>query len=169
MTETWVFDASPLSAFASGQLLGVLRILAGERRTVITGEVEAELRAGLAEVPQLNDVLQAAWLERVDTLEATGAHRMFGAFAERLVGATQRNLGEATVLTWAATHTVPTRSSTMQSLERLHGSTASPASARSAFSSRLSAPGRSASKWPPAWPTSTSRPMGDCPSSLADS
>ena len=105
MTETWVFGASQLSAFASGQLLGVLRILAGERRTVITGEVEAELRAGLAKVPQLNDVLQAAWLERVDTLEATGAHRMFGTFAERLVGATQRNLGEATVLTWAATHT----------------------------------------------------------------
>ena len=122
----------------------------GKRRTVITGEVEAELRAGLAKEPQPNDVLQAARLER-GHLEATGAHRMFGTSPSETVALPSGTFGEATVLTWAATHTtVPSRSSTMQSprkVAREHSVTC--IGTRSAFSSRLSAPGRSASKWPP--------------------
>lgn len=100
--KTYVLDAGPLSQFARSQWLGVLKAVLSEVRVVIPDVVETELREGLAQYHHLQAVLDASWIEVVplDTDEQLFA---FSRYAERLVGANGRNIGECGVLALAET------------------------------------------------------------------
>ena len=103
--DTLVFDTGPLSHFARADLLGVLKVVVGERRAVIPDAVVAELHEGVHLNYRIRAVLEADWIERraIDT-DAAGA--AFARFASRLVDG-ERNIGEAEVL--ALADTMPAR------------------------------------------------------------
>jgi predicted nucleic acid-binding protein len=94
-----VFNTSPLSHFARAGRLAVLdRLTAGHRR-VVPQAVLDELQAGEPVHPPLADVRNAGWLERV----ACNGLAELQAFAHyvRVLGAGERDIGEASVLAWA--------------------------------------------------------------------
>jgi predicted nucleic acid-binding protein len=93
------FDTGPLSHFAKQGWLGILRLVVGERRTVVPDTVVAELQAGLAGRAYLQLVLDAPWIEKRD-LTSDDEIREFAVFASLLV-AGDRNRGEAGVLAYA--------------------------------------------------------------------
>ncbi|WP_227993968.1 nucleotide-binding protein [Pseudactinotalea sp. HY160] len=68
----------------------------------MTAEVEAELHEGLHRYPHLQQVLEARWI-RTEELRSTAELTSFADFAARLVVGT-RNVGEASVLAYAAVH-----------------------------------------------------------------
>ena len=59
-----VFDTGPLSAFATADVLGVLRILCDGHIPVLLDEVAAELQDGVHLHPKLQHVLDGDWLAR---------------------------------------------------------------------------------------------------------
>jgi len=103
--ETLIFDTGPLSHFARADLLGVLKIVVGERRAVVPQAVVTELEQGVSSNPRLRTVLDADWIERRPFATAS-EHRAFWWFSRRLVIG-DRNVGDAAVL--ALAHTVPAR------------------------------------------------------------
>lgn len=81
-------------------MLGVLKILVADRVAVLVDAVEAEVRVGAHRHPALTAILEADWLQK-QTLSSLPELRWFTTIADRLVGADQRNIGEAAVLAWA--------------------------------------------------------------------
>lgn len=103
--ETLIFDTGPLSHFARADLLGVLKIVVGERRAIIPDAVATELEQGRSANPRLLTVLEADWIER-RTIATAVEDRAFDWFSRRLVSG-DRNVGDAAVLALALT--VPAR------------------------------------------------------------
>ena len=102
---TLVFDTGPLSHFARADILGVLKVVVGERRAIVPEAVVTELKEGLHVDRRIQAVLEADWIEHyaIATAAATGA---YARFARRLVSG-DRNVGDAAVL--ALAQTVPAR------------------------------------------------------------
>ena len=96
-----VFDTGPLSHFARADILGVLKIVVGERRVVVPEAVVTELREGLHLDSRIQTVLDADWIEyrAISTAEEIDAYRRF---ARRLVLG-DRNVGDVAVLAIAQT------------------------------------------------------------------
>lgn len=96
------FDASPLIHFARANRLETLQAITVGFRCVVTRAVLEEVEQGVLQHEQLRAVLDASWLEVVPVEELDELYR----FAEYLniLGNTDRNAGEATVLAWAETH-----------------------------------------------------------------
>ncbi len=97
-----VFDSAPLSAFARARRLALLdQLTAGDER-VTTRAVLEEIRDGVSDHTELQDVLDLAWL-RVEALDPLDDLRLFAEYARRL-GSGTHDIGEATVLAWAEAH-----------------------------------------------------------------
>lgn len=92
-----MLDTGPLSHFARGQWLGVLKVVLKDARVLIPDVVEAELRNGASRHSYLQAVLDADWIEVValDTYDQLAA---FAYYEQRLVGSDGRNVGECGVL-----------------------------------------------------------------------
>ncbi|WP_405086692.1 hypothetical protein [Microbispora sp. NBC_01389] len=101
MSETFVFDTGPLSAFATNNWLGVLKAVVGKRRAVIPDAVVAELREGEAKDSRIGAALTADWIEHRE-LTSRAEQEAFADFSELLVVG-DRNIGEAGVLALART------------------------------------------------------------------
>jgi predicted nucleic acid-binding protein len=98
----YVFDNAPLSCFARARQLPMLdRLTAGNDR-VTTRAVVEEIKNGLATYPDLQDVLDLAWL-RVVSADSLDELRLFAKYAARL-GSGVHDVGEASVLAWAEVH-----------------------------------------------------------------
>lgn len=98
-----VFDTGPLSHFTIAGWLGPLRAITKEHVVVIPEAVEDELRQGTPQRPQLQQVLDAPWIQR-RRLESALELASFTDFASRLVGVRGRNVGESEVLAYAQAH-----------------------------------------------------------------
>lgn len=98
--RVYVLDTGPLSQFARGQWLGVLKAVLKDVQVLIPDVVEAELRNGADQHGYLQAVLDADWIEVVplDTPEQLAA---FTYYERRLVGSDGRNVGECGVLALA--------------------------------------------------------------------
>ncbi len=96
----WIVDTGPLSHFARAGWLGVLKMLAPGGRIVIPDMVERELRTGASTYPALTDVLSQDWVE-VRRLAAEAEVEAFARYSRRLVGDSERNIGECGVLALA--------------------------------------------------------------------
>ncbi len=97
-----VLDSAPLSTFARARRLALLdQLTAGDER-VTTRAVLEEIRDGVSDHPELQDVLDLAWL-RVEALDTLDDLRLFAEYARRL-GSGTHDIGEATVLAWAEGH-----------------------------------------------------------------
>jgi len=66
-------------------------------------EVQIEIRAGVATMPDLADVLTANWLEPVE-LSDVRELAAFARYKTQLGGGPKTNTGEAAVLAWAKVH-----------------------------------------------------------------
>ncbi len=97
---TLVFDTTPLTHFARAGEVESLRKLCQDCRSVATQSVLEELRDGLGLHPLNQDILTATWLEEVRLGEGLDALRVFTEYT-RLLGSSQRDIGEASVLAWA--------------------------------------------------------------------
>lgn len=97
-----VFDSAPLSCFARAKRLELLEQLTHGDERVTTRAVLDELREGVREHAELQDVLELAWL-RVEPVDGLEELRLFAEYARRL-GASKHNIGEASVLSWAEAH-----------------------------------------------------------------
>jgi predicted nucleic acid-binding protein len=100
--QAYILDTGPVSHFARGQWLGVLKVVLKDVRVLIPDLVEAELRTGASRHSYLQAVLEADWIEVValDTPEQLAA---FTYYEQRLVGSDGRNIGECGVLALAET------------------------------------------------------------------
>ena len=103
--DTLVFDAGPLSCFARGDILGVLKVVVGKRRAVVPEAVVTELRGGLHLDSRIQTVLDADRIEH-GAIATTTETEAFARFARRLVSG-DRNVGDAAVL--ALAQTLPAR------------------------------------------------------------
>lgn len=99
--DTLVFDTGPLSHFARADMLGVLKIVVGERRAIVPDAVATELEQGRSSHPRLHTVLEADWIER-RPIATAAERRAFQWFSKRLVSG-DRNVGDAAVLALAQT------------------------------------------------------------------
>ena len=101
-SRTLVFDSSVLSCFARAARLEALRTLTEGHGRVVTRAVMEEIENGIPRFARLDDVRRCGWLEvvRGDSLEELIA---FSHYVE-ILGSGKRNIGEATVLAWAETH-----------------------------------------------------------------
>lgn len=91
-----VFDTGPMRHFAQHGWLGVLKFLAGDRPVLIPESVEAEIRRQTHDVPELHQVLDAAWIS-VDRSNDLQFLLAFAQYEQRLaVG--EVNRGECGVL-----------------------------------------------------------------------
>jgi predicted nucleic acid-binding protein len=98
----YVFDSAPLSCFARARQLPILdRLTAGNDR-VTTRAVVEEIKNGVAAFPDLQDVLDLAWLQVVSA-DSLDELRLFAKYAARL-GSGIHDVGEASVLAWAEAH-----------------------------------------------------------------
>lgn len=98
-----VFDATVVSHFArAGHLESLHRITSGSR-CVMPAEVMKELLAGAPEYPALARVVTADWIEVVD-VEDVQEIVQFARYKSEFGGGSDRNIGEAAVLAWAASH-----------------------------------------------------------------
>ena len=98
MTGPLVFDTGPLRHFAMHQWLGALKFITRDRGVVIPDSVEFELRRQINDVPGIQQILDADWIQ-VDRTNDLAFVIAFADFEERLVpvGGTA-NLGECGVL-----------------------------------------------------------------------
>jgi predicted nucleic acid-binding protein len=96
---TLVFDSTPLSHFARAGVLDVLEAISADHRRITTEAVSDELKAGVAEHPELAAIQELNWLEIVSS-SSLEELRAFSEYARRL-GSGPRNVGEASVLAWA--------------------------------------------------------------------
>ncbi|MDE0440120.1 MAG: hypothetical protein OXJ36_17320 [bacterium] len=103
--DTLIFDTGPLSCFARADVLGVLKVVVGDRRAVVPEAVVTELERGVHLHSRLQTVLDADWIEH-RAIATTAEAKAFARFAARLVSG-DRNVGEAAVL--ALAQTVPAR------------------------------------------------------------
>ena len=103
MNPSLIFDNTPLSHFARAGRLSTLEAIVKSYRCVTPVEVWTEIHAGIAEMPDLADVLTAHWLEAV---ELTEVHELavFARYKSQLGGGSKENTGEAAVLAWASLH-----------------------------------------------------------------
>ena len=103
--DTLIFDTGPLSHFARADILGVLKVVVGQRRAVVPEAVVRELRVGVHVDPRIQTVLEADWIEHraFTTATETMAYARFA----RLLVLGDRNLGDAAVL--ALAQTLPAR------------------------------------------------------------
>jgi predicted nucleic acid-binding protein len=99
-----VFDNSPLSHFARAAQLDLLASLVRGHDCVTTSEVRTELLTGTAEHPELANALALPWLRTVELTDITEL-TAFARFKSELGGGPSRNVGEATTLAWAKSHT----------------------------------------------------------------
>jgi len=99
----YVFDAGPLSAFARADRLDILegRYLGRAEWTI---EVRAEVQRGVAQYPELQSILDAAWLgepirltDPADLREIEAVRWALGGTPER----TERHRGEAATIVLA--------------------------------------------------------------------
>jgi predicted nucleic acid-binding protein len=102
LVATLVFDSAPLCCFGRAKQLELLERLTAGAERVTTQAVLDEIRDGVSEYPELQEVLELRWL-RVERLETLEHLRLFALYARRL-GADQHNVGEASVLAWAEAH-----------------------------------------------------------------
>jgi predicted nucleic acid-binding protein len=91
-----VFDATCLSHFARADRLDVLGDLLVGTESYVPQVVREEIRTGSSRYPALRHVLDVEWL-RVVALDSLDRLQRFAVWLDR-VGATTRNLGEASVL-----------------------------------------------------------------------
>lgn len=98
----YVLDTGPLSHFAQGQWLGVLKAVLGSARVAIPDVVAAELRNGVHAAPYLDAVLDADWIDVV-VLDSPEQLEAFSYFERRMVGPSGRTMGECGVLALAVT------------------------------------------------------------------
>ena len=103
--DALVFDTGPLSHFARADILGVLKIVVGERRAIVPEAVVTELEQGLSSHPRIQTVLDAEWIEQ-RKIATPAEDRALEWFSARLVSG-DRNVGDAAVL--ALAQTVPAR------------------------------------------------------------
>lgn len=94
-----IFNTSPLSHFARAGRLALLDRLTAAYRRVVPQAVLGELRAGELAHPPLADVGNADWLEIV-ACDGLAELRAFAHYV-RVLGAGERDIGEASVLAWA--------------------------------------------------------------------
>jgi predicted nucleic acid-binding protein len=94
-----VFNTSPLRPLRAGGTLAVLDRLTAAYRRVVPQAVLDELRAGEPMHPPLADVRNAGWLEIV-ACDGLAELRAFAHYV-RVLGAGERDIGEASVLAWA--------------------------------------------------------------------
>lgn len=98
--DALVFDTGPLRHFAIQGWLRVLHFLAGDRPIVVPESVERELRRQSHEIPVLNEVLDATWIQ-IDRSDDIAFAASFARYEERLVVG-DANLGECGVLALGA-------------------------------------------------------------------
>lgn len=103
MSETLVFDNTPLSHFARAARLDTLEKLVAPYRCVTPAEVTAEIHNGLTEHPGLAKVLAAQWIEVAELVDVNEVVA-FARYKAELGGGTLKNNGEAAVLAWASVH-----------------------------------------------------------------
>lgn len=103
MTETLVFDNTPLSHFARAGRLDILGELVAAHRCVTLAEVATEIHNGLTEHPGLAKVLAAPWIEVVELVDFKKVVA-FAPYKAELGGGLLKNNGEAAVLAWASVH-----------------------------------------------------------------
>ena len=96
-----VFDSSPLNYFCRAGCLDVLEQLTRGSPRFVTRAVRAEIEKGVARYPELQQVLDAQWLGLVG--EDPAVLQKFAEFS-RQIGRSGKNVGEASVLAWAAVH-----------------------------------------------------------------
>ena len=104
MDRSLIFDNTSLSHFARAR-----EAVKHSRRSSIRidawtpVEVRNEILTGVATLPDLADVLTAAWLESV---ELSDVHELsaFARYKTQLGGGSRQNTGEAAVLAWASVH-----------------------------------------------------------------
>lgn len=103
MNPSLIFDNTPLSHFARAGRLSTLETIVSPYRCVTPVEVRNEILAGVAEIPDLTDVLAAPWLGSVELSEV---HELaaFARYKSELGGGSKENTGEAAVLAWASLH-----------------------------------------------------------------
>ena len=103
MNPSLIFDNTPLSHFARAGRLSTLQAIVNPYQCIIPVEVRAEILVGVAEMPDLADVLTADWLEPV---ELSDVHELsaFARYKTQLGGGSRKNTGEAAVLAWASVH-----------------------------------------------------------------
>lgn len=103
MTQSLVFDNSPLSHFARAGRLTTLEDLVHGYRCFVPAEVRREIDIGIAEFPDLAEVVTVSWLEPIaitDVRQLTA----FARYKNELGGGTHENNGEAAVLAWTSIH-----------------------------------------------------------------
>jgi predicted nucleic acid-binding protein len=94
-----IFNTSPRSHFARAGRLALLDRLTAAYRRVVPQAVLDELRAGELAHPPLADLGNADWLEIV-ACDGLAELRAFAHYV-RVLGAGERDIGEASVLAWA--------------------------------------------------------------------
>lgn len=101
MAVTLGVDSSVLSPFARAKHLDVLERITIGRRCVVTRAVLDEIDRGSELHPLLADVRAQSWLQpvSVDSLNELVAFNHY----VRILGAGDRNIGEASLLAWAET------------------------------------------------------------------
>lgn len=103
MTETLVFDNTPLSHFARAGRLDTLEKLVAPYRCVTPAEVITESYNGLTEHPGLSKVLAAHWIQVVELVDINEVVA-FARYKAELGGGMLKNNGEAAVLAWTSVH-----------------------------------------------------------------
>ena len=103
MNPPLIFDNTPLSHFARAGRLSTLESLVSPYRCMTPVEVQSEILAGLATIPDLADVLTADWLESVEFSDVYELSA-FARYKTQLGGGPKENTGEAAVLAWASVH-----------------------------------------------------------------
>ena len=98
-----IFDNTPLSHFARAGRLSTLEAIVTPYECVTPVEVRNEIQAGIAEIPDLADVLTAQWLKTVELSEVREL-AAFASYKTELGGGPKENTGEAAVLAWASLH-----------------------------------------------------------------
>lgn len=101
MTETLIFDTSPLCHFARADWLNVLKAVVGEREALIPDVVVSELRLLGTSDSRVLAVLDTPWIQHRE-LRNPDEIAAFADFSARLVR-NDRNRGEAGVLALART------------------------------------------------------------------
>ena len=92
MTDTLVFDNTPLSHFARAGRLDILEKLVEPYRCVTPAEVTVELHNGLRDHPSLTKVIAAQWIDVVELIEIEEVVA-FARFKAELGGGTKKNNG----------------------------------------------------------------------------
>ena len=103
MTQSLVFDNSPLSHFTRAGRLNMLEELVSGHRCFVPVEVRKEIVAGMAKFPDLAEVLGVSWLEPVE-IDEVRELTAFARYKTELGGGTHENTGEAAVLAWTSVH-----------------------------------------------------------------